>query len=65
MTTLTSGLKKLQYTLDYKHRVNFTCPNCQYENCSIFYRDELIYTDVLDGICALCKTRYTLIKKEK
>ncbi|MEY8700928.1 hypothetical protein AALH12_07010 [Streptococcus ferus] len=54
--------KKLQYTLDFKRRVNFICPKCQYENCSSDYREALIYTDVLDGICALCKTQYTLVK---
>ena len=25
--------------------------------------DALIYTDTLDGICALCKTEHTLVKK--
>ena len=58
--------QKVQYTLDYKHRVNFTCPNpnCRYENCTAAYADNLIYSDTInEGICALCKTPYVLVKR--
>ena len=53
----------IKYTADSKHRVNFDCPVCQYENCTAAYRDALIYTETLDGICALCKTEHILVKK--
>lgn len=29
----------IKYTVDSKHRVNFDCPVCQYENCTAAYRD--------------------------
>ena len=58
-------METIKYTVDSKQLVSFDCPVCQYENCTAAYRDALIYTDTLNGICALCKTEYILVSKRK
>ncbi|MFU2222005.1 hypothetical protein [Streptococcus pluranimalium] len=56
-------MEKLTYTTTYDLAVEFYCPECLYENKNYGYREALIYTKELEGICASCKTKYTLVKK--